>query len=171
MTSASLVDLLDFIENAGIECWLDGGWGVDALLKRQTRPHKDVDLVVRVSDVSRLVELLKPRRFKLVSGSLPNSFVLADGRGLEIDIHAVEFDSRGNGVYRMESGKDWTYPAEGFFGSGSIEDREVNCLTPQVQVLCHAEGYRPTDRDLQDMRFLDEMFALNLPPQLRRKDH
>lgn len=26
--------------------WLDGGWGVDALLGRQTRPHDDMDIVI-----------------------------------------------------------------------------------------------------------------------------
>ena len=27
-----------------IEIWIDGGWGVDALLGTQTRPHSDVDI-------------------------------------------------------------------------------------------------------------------------------
>jgi len=45
MPAASLVDLLQLFESAGIEVWLDGGWAVDALLGEQTRPHKDVDIV------------------------------------------------------------------------------------------------------------------------------
>jgi lincosamide nucleotidyltransferase A/C/D/E len=28
------------LEAAGLVVWLDGGWGVDALLGRQTRPHR-----------------------------------------------------------------------------------------------------------------------------------
>jgi len=51
MTSSALIDLLRLIEDAGISVWLDGGWGVDALLERQTRPHKDVDIILCRSDV------------------------------------------------------------------------------------------------------------------------
>ena len=58
MTASSLVPLLELLDAAEIEHWLDGGWGVDALLKKQTRPHKDVDLVLRVADVPRLAEVL-----------------------------------------------------------------------------------------------------------------
>ena len=44
MTSTDLVDLLHLLSEASIDAWLDGGWGVDALLKRQTRRHNDVDI-------------------------------------------------------------------------------------------------------------------------------
>jgi lincosamide nucleotidyltransferase A/C/D/E len=46
-----LVDLLQLFESAGIEVWLDGGWAVDALLGAQTRPHKDVDIILRLADL------------------------------------------------------------------------------------------------------------------------
>ena len=38
--------ILGQLEAAGLVVWLDGGWGVDALLGRQTRPHQDLDLVI-----------------------------------------------------------------------------------------------------------------------------
>ncbi len=37
-------------ETAGLAFWIDGGWGVDALLGRQTRPHSDLDLAVHLAD-------------------------------------------------------------------------------------------------------------------------
>jgi len=70
-------------------------WGVDALLQIQTRQHKDVDIVVCVADVPKLRELLSERGFSFKGGNPPNSFVLSDGAGLEIDIHAVAFNSTG----------------------------------------------------------------------------
>jgi lincosamide nucleotidyltransferase A/C/D/E len=167
MTSASLIALFDFLEEAAIESWLDGGWGVDALLRAQTRPHKDVDLVLRVADVPRLLTILGSRGFLIREGSPPNSFVLADGSGLEVDVHAVVFDAQGNGVYRMQNGQDWIYPAAGFAGQGAVGERQVHCLSPEVQVLCHAEGYTPTDKDVQDMQFLEERFGLELPLHLK----
>ncbi|WP_445256543.1 nucleotidyltransferase domain-containing protein [Nocardioides aurantiacus] len=45
MELQDLVDLLDALDDLGAAYWLDGGWGVDALLGDQTRPHGDVDLV------------------------------------------------------------------------------------------------------------------------------
>jgi lincosamide nucleotidyltransferase A/C/D/E len=35
---------------AGLVVWLDGGWGVDALLGYRSRPHQDLDLVIARDD-------------------------------------------------------------------------------------------------------------------------
>jgi lincosamide nucleotidyltransferase A/C/D/E len=160
MTSSSLIELLRLLKEAEIDAWLDGGWGVDALLGRQTRKHKDVDIVLRVADVPRVLQVLGRRGFTIKEGSPPNSFVLADSSGLEVDVHAVVFDDDGNGVYRMENGEEWIYPAEGFRGLGMVEGEVVRCLSPTTQVLCHAHGYIPTEKDFRDME---------LPPPLKRK--
>ena len=101
MTSSVLVEILGLLEGASIEVWLDGGWGVDALLKKQTRRHKDVDIIVRVSDVLELQEILGRKGFAIKEGSPPNSFVITDGSELEVDIHAVNFDDQGFWIYRM----------------------------------------------------------------------
>ena len=34
-----LFEVLDFMEELDITYWLDGGWGVDVLIGRQTREH------------------------------------------------------------------------------------------------------------------------------------
>src|SRR5215475_4213765 len=82
MTSEALVDLLRLLEGAGIEVWLDGGWAVDAVLGAQTRPHKDVDIILRVTDLPELRELLGRRGFELRPGGTESNFVLADRSGL-----------------------------------------------------------------------------------------
>src|SRR5437879_3145751 len=58
MTSSALVELLQLFIDSDLEIWLDEGWGVDALLGVQTRPHKDVDLIVRIGDLGKLREIL-----------------------------------------------------------------------------------------------------------------
>ncbi len=168
MSAAALVELLLLFEGAAIPVWLDGGWGVDALLQTQTRSHKDVDIILPVEDVPKLREILAKRGFTVLEGKPPDSFVLADGAGLEVDVHAVTLDASGNGVYRMQNGEDWTYPAEGFNGRGLIGGMLVRCLSPAVQVLCHAYGYVPTEKDIRDMELLRERFGVELPPHLRR---
>ena len=35
----------------GFQVWMTGGWGIDALLGEQTRPHKDLDLIILLDDV------------------------------------------------------------------------------------------------------------------------
>ena len=168
MTPGALVDLLQLFESAGIETWLDGGWAVDALLGKQTRPHKDVDIILRVADLPKLREILESRGFEIRQGGTESNFVLADRSGLEVDVHAIVFDRDGNGVYRMEDGSDWIFPAAGFSGLGVVQGISARCLSPETQVLCHAHGYVPTEKDLQDMELLQGRFGVELPPHLRR---
>ena len=163
MTASALLELLQLFDLASIPVWLDGGWGVDALLGEQTRPHKDVDIILCVADVPRLQKIMERRGFAVKEGAPPNSFVLADGLCLEVDVHAVVFDEVGNGVYRMQNGENWVFPAEGFGGQGVIAGRSVPCLSPATQVLCHAHGYRPTEKDRRDMLLLHKRFAVELP--------
>jgi lincosamide nucleotidyltransferase A/C/D/E len=168
MPAEALVDLLQLFEKAGIEVWLDGGWAVDALLGMQTRPHKDVDIILRTADLPGLRDILGSRGFEIQQGGTDSNFVLADHSGLEVDVHAIVFDPDGNGVYRMENGSDWIFPAAGFSGHGIVGDIDVRCLTPETQVLCHAHGYVPTEKDLRDMELLQARFGVELPPHLRR---
>ena len=154
--------VLDALASVGVESWLDGGWGVDALLGEQTRSHQDIDLVVRVSDVAAMRSVLAGHGFALVEGVPDSNFVLRDGRNREVDVHPVRFDEEGNGMYRMEDGNDWIYPAEGFTGHGTIGGRTVKCLSPDIQMLNHAGGYEPAETDFHDMQLLHERFGTAL---------
>ena len=44
---------------------MDGGWGIDALLGRQTRLHKDFDALVALEDLPALTHFLGGRGFAL----------------------------------------------------------------------------------------------------------
>src|SRR5215475_12811696 len=169
MSSEALLELLRLFEDAGIEVWLDGGWAVDALLGTQTRPHKDVDIILRTADLEKLRHCLAHHAFETQHGGTDSNFVLENHSGLEIDVHAIVFDQQGNGIYRMANGSDWIFPAVGFSGLGVIQGVTVRCLSPEVQVLCHAHGYVPTEKDLRDMELLQARFGVDLPPKLRRK--
>lgn len=54
---------------------------VDAVLGRQTRPHKDVDVIIGLSDVPKLQVILGERGFTVREGIVPHSFVLTDSTG------------------------------------------------------------------------------------------
>ena len=168
MSAEDAVDLLRLFDNAGIDVWLDGGWAVDAALGEQTRSHKDLDIILQASDLDQLRKILGDRDFRIREGGTESNFVLVDDHGLEVDVHAIVFDEGGNGVYRMHNGDDWIFPAAGFTGRGTIAGINVRCLSPEVQVLCHAHGYVPAEKDLRDMELLKARFGVELPPHLRR---
>lgn len=160
MVAEEVVAVLELLE--GLDVWLDGGWGVDALLGEQTRAHDDLDLVVRLDDVPRICELAETRGYELLGGGPPLSFELVDPDGHQLDVHPVVFDEHGDGLYEMVGGKTWPYPARGFAGGGSVLGRPVRCLTPEVQVLCHA-GYELDAQDLHDLRLLEQRLGCRFP--------
>lgn len=51
MSAEDAIELYNLFRSHGITVWIDGGWGVDALLGRQTRHHEDLDIALRHSDV------------------------------------------------------------------------------------------------------------------------
>ena len=53
MRAQDVLEIVAYLDAAGVRVWLDGGWGVDALLGEQTRPHKDLDIVVEQGSTNR----------------------------------------------------------------------------------------------------------------------
>ena len=164
MSAADVIEVLDLLDSAGIDCWLEGGWGVDALLEEQTREHDDIDMVVELDKVPLMFEILGGHGFTLVHGSPPKNFVLGDGRDRRVDVHPVRFDERGRGLYIMDNGETWPFPAQGFTGRGTILKRPVKCMSPEVQVICHSD-YELDDDDRRDMQALRDHFGVKLLPQ------
>ncbi len=163
MEADEVVRLLDLFEAAGVEVWVDGGWGVDALLEEQTREHDDLDLVARLADAQGIVLVLEDAGYEVVAGGAPKSFVAVTEDGRQVDVHPVRFDDeRGGGVYVTDEGSEWVYPATGFDGRGTVAGRRVRCLTPEVQVLVH-DGYELEEKDYRELRLLHECFGVDLP--------
>ena len=59
MNEKDVVDLLKKVESIGIKVWITGGWGVDAILGQQTRPHSDIDFFVQKKDAFAFIEMIK----------------------------------------------------------------------------------------------------------------
>lgn len=58
MRAADMIQVVEALEEADVEVWLDGGWGVDALLEEHTREHDDLDVIIAVDHVPRIVVVL-----------------------------------------------------------------------------------------------------------------
>jgi lincosamide nucleotidyltransferase A/C/D/E len=163
MAATEVVALVDGFDAAEITVWLDGGWGVDALLEEETREHDDLDLVLAIEDLPKSIRLLAERGYEHATGP-PTNPVFYNQTGRKVDLHLVEFDDDGNGLFTMGDATTWTYPARGFAGRGSVVGREVRCLTAEVQVITHA-GYELDADDIADLRALRERFGVELRPE------
>jgi len=163
MTADDVVEVYEALDAAGVRVWIgSGGWGVDALLGEQTREHGDLDVQALVGDIAQLTEVLARHGFAPTDAGSRNNFVLRDDRGREVDVHVLRLDEGGNGIYEQWEGGEWTYPAEALCGRGSISGREVRCLTPEMEMICHSTGYEPDEDDFRDMRALHERFGVPL---------
>jgi lincosamide nucleotidyltransferase A/C/D/E len=158
MAAEEVAAIVADLERAGVEVWVDGGWGVDALLGEQTRAHDDLDLVCALGDVPRLRELLAARGYVMLGGGPPMSFELVDRDGRQVDVHPVTWQRNGDGLYVMRDGNTWPYPARGFAGSGMVAGRKLRCLTPEVQVITHT-GYELDENDRHDLAALRDRFG------------
>jgi lincosamide nucleotidyltransferase A/C/D/E len=171
ITSDDVAEILDRLAGRGIEVWVDGGWGVDALLGEQTRVHDDLDLVIARGDCPRAQDALRALGFEWaadVEPGLPARLALRDPRDRRVDIHPVVFDPAGNGWQELPDGTWGGYPAEGLRGLGVIGQRRVRCLTPELQVRHHL-GYEPDADDHHDIRRLTARFNLEPPPPYERR--
>jgi lincosamide nucleotidyltransferase A/C/D/E len=164
MSEADVVEIYDLIDEHGITLWVDGGWGVDALLGRQTRRHRDLDLTLQKKDEPKLRELLARLGYqeKGEDYARPFNYILTDRATHEIDLHIIELDDDGNGVYGQDHGESFTVRA--LSGRGTIGGREVRCIAAEDAVRFHS-GYDLKEKDFKDVSRLCEAFDIALPPE------
>lgn len=173
-----VIGLYRLLAAQGLQVWILGGWGVDALLGRQTRPHKDLDLLMLLDDIARTCALLTATGYELKEVWSENrwsldvrglqtltAFVLMDAGGHELDIHALRLDKQGNGIPAWEVEEGFTFTRQDLSGKGAVAGIEVRCITAEKQMLCHT-GYDLPDKQLPDLQQLHERFGANYPESL-----
>ena len=128
------------LEDGGVPVWLDGGWATDALLRKETREHSDLDLVVPLDSVTSAEAVLGPLGYKKddTETSVPTRVVLRDPDGLQIDIHPVIFRADGSSVHIDEDDSEQKYayvsPPGALTGIGVVDGRIVRCITAAEQI-------------------------------------
>ena len=162
MRAEDVHEIVDCLEAASVVVWMDGGWGVDALLGEETRPHDDLDVVMAMGQLDAAQDALRTLGFVLAIDELPTRCVLCDAGDRRIDVHPVTFDNEDGGLQRQPDGSDFRYPSEGLTGTGTVAGKAVRCLTPELQLRCHL-AYEPDDNDRHDVRLLCDRFGLALP--------
>ena len=158
MTADDVVAIIKMLEENGIEVFVDGGWGVDALLGEQTRKHEDLDIALPHKYVPRLRELLGERGYVDVprDDTRDCNFVLGDAKGRLVDVHSYTFDKNGNNIFGV------AYEPRQLAGAGTINGYPVKCPPPDVMVEFHT-GYDVDENDYRDAKALCERFNIPLP--------
>jgi lincosamide nucleotidyltransferase A/C/D/E len=169
INAADVVDLYRLFESHGLVVWVDGGWGVDALLGEQTREHADLDIAIQTKGVERLRALLAERGFQeqVRDDTTPWNFVLGDDRGRDVDVHGIVLDVDGNGIYGPpERGE--MYPAVSLTGTGMIGGHDVRCIEAKSLLDFHS-GYELDEKDIHDVLALCARFGFEIPEDVRNR--
>lgn len=156
------VALCRLLEQWNIRFWMVGGWGVDALLHRETRPHKDLDVLVLLGDLPTLWSALNTHGFTLryvweenqwVEGEpekWPTAFVVADSQGRELDVHVIDVAPDGSIVQHYTN--PWPFPNV-ITARGNIAGLAVTCVSRETQLAMHT-GYALPEGQRRDLELL-----------------
>ena len=156
MPAREVVRIVDLLETRGVQAWLDGGWGVDALVGRQTRKHDDLDIAIVLAEADAVIAVLAGLGYQVHADEMPTRLDLRDAQDHRVDLHPLTFDQAGNGLQQLQDGRYGTYTAEGLSGRGRVGRRPVRCLSRELQLRFHT-GYERDDNDRHDIELLRQL--------------
>jgi lincosamide nucleotidyltransferase A/C/D/E len=155
MSLVEVLRVLDRLDEVGVPSWLEGGWGVDALVGHQTRPHRDLDLDIDAAQELLALEALCELGYEIDTDWRPNRVELvAAGRGW-VDVHPLLFDSDGSALQPALDGGYFSFP-KSYFRTSCLEGRPVGCFSVEAQRRFRS-GYEPRQVDVHDLAQLDSL--------------
>ncbi len=166
MAAADVWEILDPLAEARIDVWVEGGWAIDALIGRQTREHRDLDITIRHTDEARFGKTIESLGFRTVRVDNAANWVVEDAVGKQVDVHIVDLTMTrldGDGVEVYGPG-GLAYYVGAFGGRGRIAGREVACIGLDFKITA-STFYEPDDGDFADLVALCGHFGRPLPPR------
>jgi hypothetical protein len=150
---------------AGVACWLRGGWALDFLLGRVTRPHGDIDFFVWEEDANAFARLLGQRGFEDVPGPPPKQQLNFLKAGEELHVGLVRREPSGEVVVAGGPHEGAPWP-RGMLGDDVGRIGSVNCriVSPEAQLEVKERweewtGRPARDYDARDIALLREIVA------------
>ena len=115
MKENDAADLLIANEGLGISAWIGGGWGIDALICSQTRPHNDIDVYIERKNAGVFTDMLASKGYYEVETEYTNKVhtVWQNQSGCMVDLHLFDFDGTETLLYDNDP-----YPSEVLNGKG-----------------------------------------------------
>jgi lincosamide nucleotidyltransferase A/C/D/E len=155
MALAEVLVVLQALDIVGCRYWLEGGWGVDTLVGRQTRPHRDLDVDFDAAYEAEALTALHELGYVVETDWRPNRVELvAPARGW-VDLHPLVLDEDGSARQAALDGSYHRFDRS-WFTVGELGGRPVPCVTAQAQRLFRERyEHRPVDR--HDLDLLEEL--------------
>ena len=160
MPAEEVLAVVDWLEARGAVHVITGGWAVDALVGRATRPHRDLDVIVEAGACDALVQWLRGRGYEVVVDWLPIRVELRRGR-CGVDLHPMKVDGRGDGVQAGFGTQVFEHRAADRT-RGRIGGRRVVVATAARLMELHW-GYEPRPEDLHDIALLRRLLQSDEP--------
>jgi lincosamide nucleotidyltransferase A/C/D/E len=156
-TLTHVLQVLGALDEAGIGSWLEGGWGVDALVGHQTRAHRDVDVDIDAKHEPEALVILQELGYEPWADWRPNRIELVRNDGGCVDLHPLLVNADGSAHQPGLHGEFYEFPAA-YFTTGALGGRGVGCFTVEAQRRFHT-GYDQRQVDEHDLAQLDRLGA------------
>jgi len=145
----SIVDVIEAVS----DYWIGGGWGIDALVGHQTRPHIDLDICFPAPNLDAIVAALQRSGFTIEQDWRPARLLMTHPDKYGVDLNPLNFDATGVGTQVDEDGEVHRYPTEDLV-VGSIGGRWVPCLSARLQLELRGGAEAPDSGDIALLREL-----------------
>jgi lincosamide nucleotidyltransferase A/C/D/E len=154
MPAVAVVEIVAWLDTAGVVYQINGGWGVDGLVGRQTRPHQDLDVFIDTQREAEFMAWLTSRGYRVAEDWRPVRVELTGHLG-RVDVHPMRMDPDGNGIQQGLSGEVYVHAAS---------HRVLGRIHGHVVVVASADrvrelrsGYPLRDIDEHDLALLDQL--------------
>lgn len=152
-TKEDVMTVIKILEDAGITYWLDGGWGIDALVGRQTRAHRDIDIDFDARHTEELLKILADYGYEVDTDWTPVRIELYSKEFGYLDIHPFVLNDDGTSKQANPEGGWYEFEAD-YFGNAVFEGKTIPCISVKGQKVFHT-GYKLRDIDKHDMEMLE----------------
>ncbi|OPA78699.1 hypothetical protein BVG16_12650 [Paenibacillus selenitireducens] len=151
-------EMNEIFKSIGGRYWLRGGWAIDFLLGRVTRPHEDLDLVTWVHNREGLAQMLMDAGFERI----PVSERQTDFRKSNVDIQFLYLTTNGDESIIPNGLPEWVWRSDALLPQVfTLNGITANVLNPR-QLLEEKEVYEKIGRklrqkDLESKRILQSI--------------
>lgn len=152
-----LFKVLDLMDRTGICYWLDGGWGVDVLVGKQTREHRDIDIDFDSCYNEKLIQTLIENGYTITTDWSPVRVELYHPDLSYLDIHPFVLSDDGTAKQADLEGGWYEFEAE-YFGDAIFSGRKISCISAKGQMVFHT-GYDLREVDRHDIKNIKKLLG------------
>lgn len=152
----SFLMIIDMLAESSIRYWVEGGWGVDVLIGKQTREHRDIDIDFDAAFEDLLMDKLNQMGYQITTDCRPTRVELYHPLHGYIDIHPFIISTVGDMKQANPEG-GWFDLEANWFSKGTFEGRIIPCVSVEGQKLFH-NGYELREIDKVDLERLNDTF-------------